>query len=78
VRAAVALSSLPQANPAKTTLADSDRILVLDDGTVAEIDAPRALLANHDSLFYQLCSKSSDWEELGQAAAAAQQDHSEG
>lgn len=36
------------------TIMDSDRILVLDKGQVAEYDSPQALLANPSSLFYAL------------------------
>lgn len=40
------------------TIINYDRILVLDDGKVAEFDTPENLLRNKDSLFYQLYSKS--------------------
>ena len=33
---------------------DSDRVLVMDKGTVAEFDLPDALLANRNSLFFSL------------------------
>ncbi|RKO92589.1 P-loop containing nucleoside triphosphate hydrolase protein [Blyttiomyces helicus] len=36
------------------TIADFDRVLVLDDGELAEIDAPEALLSRPDSLFCKL------------------------
>jgi ABC-type multidrug transport system fused ATPase/permease subunit len=36
---------------------DSDRILLLDAGTVAEFDAPAALLARRDGLFAKLAAE---------------------
>ena len=40
------------------TIMDSDQILVLDHGRVAEFDTPEALLQNKDSIFFSLASKS--------------------
>jgi ABC-type multidrug transport system fused ATPase/permease subunit len=37
------------------TIIDSDRILVVNAGVVAEYDRPDRLLENPDSLFYELC-----------------------
>jgi len=36
------------------TILDSDRVLVLDAGQVAEYDSPKTLLANDQSIFYSL------------------------
>jgi ABC-type multidrug transport system fused ATPase/permease subunit len=41
------------------TIADSDTIIVLDQGKVAEMDSPENLLANPDSLYTGLVKKSS-------------------
>jgi len=40
------------------TIMDSDRILVLDKGRVAEFDTPQVLLANKGSIFYSLAKQS--------------------
>ncbi|CAL4102207.1 unnamed protein product, partial [Meganyctiphanes norvegica] len=40
------------------TVMDSDKILVLDAGNIAEFDSPSALLANTESLFYGLAKES--------------------
>ena len=37
------------------TIIDSDRILVMDAGVVAEYDRPDVLLANPESMFSELC-----------------------
>ena len=36
------------------TIMDSDRVLVMNQGTVAEFDKPQDLLENRQSLFYAL------------------------
>lgn len=36
------------------TILDSDRVLVLDAGNVAEFDSPANLLADSDTIFYSL------------------------
>jgi ABC-type multidrug transport system fused ATPase/permease subunit len=36
---------------------DSDRILVLDKGNVAEFDAPQTLLDNKESIFYSMAKE---------------------
>jgi ABC-type multidrug transport system fused ATPase/permease subunit len=40
------------------TIMDSDRVLVLDDGRIAEFDTPEALLAKETSLFRAMVDKS--------------------
>ncbi|KAJ2891828.1 hypothetical protein IWW38_003459 [Coemansia aciculifera] len=42
------------------TIIDSDRVLVLDQGQVAEYDTPKALLEKEDSLFKQLWARAND------------------
>lgn len=37
---------------------DSDRVLVLDKGMIAEYDTPAALLADENSIFYGMAKKS--------------------
>lgn len=39
------------------TIMDNDRIIVLDQGHIAEFDTPENLLNRTDSLFYSLCSE---------------------
>lgn len=39
------------------TIMDSDRIIVLENGEVAEFDSPANLLKNKQSLFYALCKQ---------------------
>lgn len=45
------------------TILDSDRVLVLDHGRVAEFDTPRNLLQNPDSLFFSLCKQGGHLDE---------------
>lgn len=34
---------------------DSDKVLVLDKGEVAEFESPKSLLENRNSIFYGMC-----------------------
>ena len=45
------------------TILSYDRILVLDKGEIAEFDKPKALFADHDSIFYSMCKRSGITEE---------------
>ncbi|KAL3999292.1 ATP-dependent DNA helicase PIF1 [Sarotherodon galilaeus] len=47
------------------TIIDSDRILVLDSGTIQELDSPFTLLQNKEGALYKMV------QEMGQAEAAA-------
>ncbi|KAL7422691.1 hypothetical protein Q5752_001982 [Cryptotrichosporon argae] len=51
-----------------SSVIDYDRLLVLDQGRVAEFDTPLNLLNKHDSLFRSLCEKSGKYRELYRAA----------
>ncbi|KAG2178766.1 hypothetical protein INT43_001612 [Umbelopsis isabellina] len=44
------------------TVMDSDKILVLDKGVIAEYDTPKALLAKPDSVFYSLAKQAGQAE----------------
>ncbi|KAG8874447.1 hypothetical protein FRB98_008435 [Tulasnella sp. 332] len=41
-----------------------DRILVLDEGKIAEFDTPSALLSHEEGIFRKMCEQSADWEEI--------------
>ena len=41
-------------SPRLDTIMDSDRVLVMDRGTVQELDTPQVLLKNKRSFFYGL------------------------
>jgi ATP-binding cassette subfamily C (CFTR/MRP) protein 1 len=51
------------------TIIDSDRILVMDAGRVAEFATPYSLLQNPDSIFASLCRQTGDQYETLRAAA---------
>ncbi|KAG0767124.1 hypothetical protein G6F29_004134 [Rhizopus arrhizus] len=54
------------------TVADYDRILVLDHGQVMEFDTPYNLMTKEGSIFQQMCLRSGEYQEL---LAIAQQKH---
>ncbi|KAJ7193321.1 pleiotropic drug resistance ABC transporter [Mycena pura] len=43
------------------TIIDYDRILVLDDGELAEFESPKVLLQKKGGIFKEMCRKSPDW-----------------
>jgi len=47
------------------TIMDSDRVLILDDGRIAEYDSPQVLLNKEDSLFRGMVEKSRSAKEKG-------------
>ncbi|KAF8331910.1 uncharacterized protein EI90DRAFT_3154324 [Cantharellus anzutake] len=55
------------------TVIDYDRIMVMDAGQIAEFDSPKNLLKNENGIFYSMCKKTGDFEEL-QAAAEKRAD----
>lgn len=46
------------------TIMDSDRILVLDQGELAELDTPRALLSKKDSIFKSMVERSQEAQNI--------------
>ncbi|OAD00859.1 hypothetical protein MUCCIDRAFT_153502 [Mucor lusitanicus CBS 277.49] len=52
------------------TVADYDRILVLDQGEVKEFDTPYALMTREGSIFQQMCERSGEYAELLSIAEA--------
>jgi ABC-type multidrug transport system fused ATPase/permease subunit len=57
------------------TVADYDRILVLDQGEVKEFDAPYDLMTREGSIFQQMCIRSGEYNDL-LAIAKAKKDQS--
>ena len=39
-----------------STIMDYDKVIVMQDGQVAEYDEPQALLANKSTIFYSMCN----------------------
>lgn len=52
------------------TVIDYDRLLVLDQGTIAECDTPYNLIRKEDGVFRNMCLKSGTYQELEDAARA--------
>ncbi|KAI9485985.1 MAG: P-loop containing nucleoside triphosphate hydrolase protein [Benjaminiella poitrasii] len=52
------------------TVADYDRILVLDHGEVKEFDTPYNLMTKEGSIFQQMCVRSGEYDELLTIASA--------
>jgi len=59
------------------TIIDSDRILAMDKGIVAEFDSPKTLLANPKSIFSELCRNAGpdEYKRLYSAAMSAEGYH---
>jgi ABC-type multidrug transport system fused ATPase/permease subunit len=56
------------------TVADYDRILVLDHGEVKEFDTPYNLMTREGSIFQQMCMRSGEYEELLAIAKAKEEE----
>ncbi|KAJ2556682.1 hypothetical protein EV175_001839 [Coemansia sp. RSA 1933] len=57
------------AHPLRTVI-DYDRVLVLENGNVAEFDTPYDLLQNEDDIFRSLCKKPNEYEYLPRMSAS--------
>ncbi|KAF9917868.1 hypothetical protein FBU30_000474 [Linnemannia zychae] len=55
------------------TIADFDRVLVMDAGEIVEFDRPYALMQREDSLFRSMCERSTEMEALLEIAKAKEQ-----
>lgn len=53
------------------SIADYDKILVMDQGQAVEYDAPHVLLSNKDTIFYSMCAKSGELNTLLEIAEKA-------
>lgn len=60
------------------TIADYDRIIVLDKGTLVEHDSPANLLRREDSAFKDLCKRSGEYDLLKRMAEKAEADSAAG
>ncbi|KAJ3346593.1 hypothetical protein GGF32_007427, partial [Allomyces javanicus] len=52
------------------TIADFDKVLVMDHGRVVEFGAPADLLRNPEGVFFHMCRESGEFEHLAALAAA--------
>lgn len=57
------------------SIADYDKILVMDAGKAVEYDHPHVLLSDHNSIFYSMCANSGELESLLSIAEAAYASH---
>ncbi len=57
-----------------SSVIDYDRLLVLDQGEVAEFDTPIELLRKDSGIFKSLCEQSGRYQELLKAAEASEKD----
>ena len=57
------------------TIIDSDRVLVMDAGRVAEFDSPSKLLARPDSIFKHLCLQTGPAQYRSLCEAATRHDN---
>ena len=57
------------------TVADYDRILVLDQGQVIEFDTPYHLISKENGVFRQMCERSGEFNELLTIATAKHEQH---
>ena len=55
------------------TIADFDRVLVMDAGEIAEYDRPYTLMRKEDSLFRSMCERSTELEALLEIAKAKEE-----
>lgn len=53
------------------TVIDYDRLIVLDQGEIVEMDTPVNLICKEGGVFQQMCLKSGDFSQLKAAALAA-------
>lgn len=58
------------------TIMDSDRVIVLDQGIIAEYDTPKALLDNKDSIFYGM-AKNAGITTIGNATISEEGDNTQ-
>ncbi|CAG8607661.1 8848_t:CDS:10, partial [Dentiscutata erythropus] len=59
------------------TVIDYDRILVIDRGNIIEFDSPYNLITDNNSLFYQMCQNSGEFDLLMSLASKEDKDNRE-